>query len=398
MRSAGSARSCMRALVPLVLCVSCLLVIPADPIADDASSATRYVIADHTAVAAFDRIPEYYIDEIKKMLLSFPGASHGLGPLYGLEDIELEDPRFAVEVKWWTSSEGPEGPTDQHLRVQREFWDGDSNYWEYTTGEEETWTSQEAIDATNAHFAYARSLGKPYDAFVWGWCRDMTEGSEPGGGEDPEHGVRWAGRTFVSGGGDQGRWGLDDGDTALTGNALSVQSYIDAWMGYAAANPDIVFMYSTGTVDPGPQGDQHIGEWGYQRYLKNEYLRNWVRNNGGYLFDYADILSHDSAGEPFVTAWDGHLYRSIHPDNIGNYRGSGGGTSHTAEEGTLMLGKALWVLLAKIKGWEDPSRVPALTSLGKLALVAALLASVLVWRRAAGGASSVLNKMPRTQS
>ena len=113
------------------------------------------MIADHTAVAAFDRIPEYYIDEIKKMLLSFPGASHGLGPLYGLEDIELEDPRFAVEVKWWTSSEGPEGPTDQHLRVQREFWDegdwdGDGDYWEYSTVEEEAWTSQEAIDALRA--------------------------------------------------------------------------------------------------------------------------------------------------------------------------------------------------------------------------------------------------------
>jgi hypothetical protein len=391
MTNAGSGEICMRALVSLVLCVSCLLVIPAEPIAADASSSTRYVIADHAAVAAFDRIPEYYIGEIKKMLLSFPGESHGLGPLYGLEDIELEDPSFAVEVKWWTSSEGPEDPTDQHLRVQREFWDGgdwdgDGDYWEYNTGEEETWTSQEAIDATNAHFAHARSLGKPYDAFVWGWCRDMTEGSSPGGDEDPEYGVHWAGRTYVFDGTDQGRWGLDEGDTALTGNSLSVQSYIDVWGGYAAANPDIVFIYSTGTVDPGPQGDQHIGEWGYQRFLKNEYLRNWVRNNGGYLFDYADILNHNSAGEPFFTAWDGHLYRTIHPDNIGNYTGSEGTTAHIGQEGTLMLGKALWVLLAKAKGWEEPSRVPALSSLGKLALVAALLASVALWRRATAAA------------
>jgi hypothetical protein len=309
-----------------------------------------YIIADHTAVAEFESIPQYYIDEIKKMLVSFPGESHGQGPLYGLEDLAAADRRFPVSVKWWTSSTGPEGPTDQHLRVQREFWSGGD--WEYGAGEEDTWTSQRAIDMTNAHLSYAASLGKPYDAFVWGWCWDMTAGY-PSDAKDPVYDVGWAGRSATLGSGDRGRWGLDDEDAALTGNSLSMQSYIDAWVGYQAANPGIAIVLSTGPVgasasDPG----ENTGELGYQRYLKHEYLRNWVKANGGYLFDYADILTHDSDGIQYTTSWNGHTYPYLHPDNDGEYGGSQRASSHIGEEGVLRLGKALWVLLAKIKGWQ----------------------------------------------
>ena len=31
------------------------------------------IIADHTVVDKFDNIPQYYIDEVKKMLVWFPG-------------------------------------------------------------------------------------------------------------------------------------------------------------------------------------------------------------------------------------------------------------------------------------------------------------------------------------
>jgi hypothetical protein len=308
------------------------------------------IIVDHTAVTEYDDIPQYYIDEVKKLLVSFAGESHGQGPLYGLEDLAQQDGRFPVDVKWSSGSSGPDGPTDQHLRVQRPFWDG--NGWEYGAGEEDTWTSQAGVNRVNNHFSHAASLGKPYDVFVWGWCWDMTARS-PSDDKDPVHGVGWSGRSFTLGSGDQGRWGLDDGDTALTGNTLSMQTYLDTWVQLAADNPTITVVYSTGPVGASRSNpDENLGEDGYQRYVKHEYIRDWVRNNGGYLFDYADILTHDSNGVQYTVSWNGHSYPYLHPDNDGEYGGSQGGSSHIGEQGVLRLGKAMWVLLAKIKGWE----------------------------------------------
>ncbi|NMC34479.1 MAG: hypothetical protein GYA36_18815, partial [Veillonellaceae bacterium] len=43
------------------------------------------IIADHTVVDKYDDIPEYYINEVKKMWLSVPGESHATAYIFGLE-------------------------------------------------------------------------------------------------------------------------------------------------------------------------------------------------------------------------------------------------------------------------------------------------------------------------
>ncbi|MHC4500354.1 MAG: LamG domain-containing protein, partial [Planctomycetota bacterium] len=159
--------------------------------------------------------------------------------------------------------------------------------------------------------------------------------------------VRWAGSSV---GGPEGdlRWGLDSGDTALTGNPVNMQTYLDAWSNYEQNNSNTMIIYSTGPVD----GGGNVGESGYQRYLKHEYIRDWVRDsNNRILFDYADILTHDNAGEASTVTWDGHTYPYIHPDNVGNYDGGDGGC-HISEQGCIRLAKAMWVLLAKKAGWD----------------------------------------------
>jgi hypothetical protein len=186
--------------------------------------------------------------------------------------------------------------------------------------------------------------------------------------------VGWSGRSFTLGNGDLGRWGLDDGDTGLTGNSLNTQSYLDAWVSYQTDNPDIAIIYSTGPVgasrsDP----DENVGERGYQRYLKHEHIRNWVRSNGGYLFDYADILTHDSSGSQFTVTWNDHSFPYIHPDNDGEYEGSQGGSSHIGQQGVLRLAKAMWVLLAKIRGWEGTGSAAHLPIWGQAVLSVLLI-------------------------
>ena len=307
-----------------------------------------YIIADHNFVTEFDvGIPQFYIDQVKTMLLNYPGESHGRGLLSGLRLLEEQDSRFAVSI----GMEGaPEDDTDQHFRVHRPEWRGSSwNKW--GTGEEDTWTNQAAIDRLNNHFAYARDvLNNPFDAFAFGWCWDMTSGNPPGGGIDPVYNVRWAG---MSVGGPDGnmRWGLDADDTVLTGNSVSLQNYLDAWIYYQQNNPDMTVIYSTGPVDIG-------GESGYQRYLKHERIREWVRNGTDrVLFDYAEILTYNNAGEQNTATWDAHTYPLEHPENDGEDDPFGYGSGHLSNEGYLKIGKAMWVLMAKLAGWDGCAAV-----------------------------------------
>jgi len=309
---------------------------------------SQAIIVDHNSVDGFDAgIPQFYIDEVKKMLLNYPGESHGNGMLSGLRLLELRDSRFAVSI---LTEGAPEAETDQCLRVHRPEWRGSSwNKW--GTGEEDTWTNQTAIDRLNSHFAYARDvLNNPFDVFAFGWCWDMTWHNSPGGEVDPIYNVRWAGSSVGGPDGDL-RWGLDADDTTLTENSVSLQNYLDAWNYYQQNNPDTMIAYSTGPVDTSEES-------GYQRYLKNERIREWVRNSTNrVLFDYADILTYNNAGEQNTALWDGHTYPVEHPENEGEDDPFGYGSGHLSNEGYLKIGKAMWVLLAKKAGWDGAPAV-----------------------------------------
>jgi hypothetical protein len=298
------------------------------------------IIADHTVVDEYDQIPQQYIDAVKQMLLCIPGESHGRGFMYGLERLEAQDARFAVNITW---SGAPEGYTDQHLRAVRTYWTGSS--WSSSGGEEDFFTNQAAIDEMKNHLSYMKNTASnPLSAFGFGWCWDMTWHNSPGGTVDPVYGVRWAGSSVGGPDGDL-RWGIDDGDTALTGNSVNLYTYIDAVVAYNAHEPDAVTFFTTGPVDG------YTGESGYQRYVKHEEIRNYVQDNGGVLFDYADILCWDDSGGQNTTTWDGHTYQRIVSAFAEEWDG-GQGSSHVSEAGCLRLGKAMWWMLARMAGWS----------------------------------------------
>ena len=73
-----------------------------------------------------------------------------------------------------------------------------------------------------------------------------------------------------------------------------------------------------------------------------------------YLFDYADIIAWNDAGEQHLKTWDGHEFQGRHIDHLGNYDGGygSGWECHINEVGCLRLGKAMWWLLARIAGWD----------------------------------------------
>jgi uncharacterized repeat protein (TIGR02543 family) len=313
------------------------------------------IVADHTVVDRYDDIPAYYIGLVKRMWFNLPGESHSSGYRMGLQFLEEADGRFAVSV---TETGTPEAYTDAHLRASRSY-ANEYSKWSYGTGESKWYTNAAGIAETKGHLDYANTHGLPPAAFGFGWCWDMSWGNVPGGTMDPVYKVRWAGRSV---GGPEGdlRWGLDSGDRELTGNSVSMDSYLAATQSYAdycaSKGYATKVFFTTGPVD------SYSGENGYQRQLKQDYIRAFVNADAGrILFDYADILAWDGAGTERTMMWtdsDGgsHSYQMIAADNMldrnGSYAEDG---DHIGERGALRLGKAVWWMLARMAGWDGVS-------------------------------------------
>ena len=222
------------------------------------------IIADHTVVDKYDEIPQQYIDAVKKMLVDIAGESHSQGYRTGMTLLEAFDSRFQVT----TYDESIPSYSAQYLRLGRHT----------TVGEAIFYTSQTAVNSYKSHITSQNSSGNPYSVMGFGWCWDMTWTNAPGGTEDPVHNVRWAGS---SDGGPNGnlRWGLDNGDQALTGNSVCMDTYLNAveqYIQHCANNGYTTkIIFTTGPVDDG-DGTMAGTENGFQREIKHDYIRNYV--------------------------------------------------------------------------------------------------------------------------
>lgn len=315
------------------------------------------VIADHSAVADFDNIPQAYIDEVKKMWVSMAGESHSGSYRYGAQLIEDADADYAVSI---VDSGTPEAYTASNLRLSRATW-GDVNNasgWIYDYGEEDFWTNPTAIARTKAFLLYCKNNGPALAAFGFGWCWDCTWINAVGGTMDPVFYTRWAGAT--EGGADGNlRWGLDAGDETLTGNSVSLQNYLDAveeYIDYCKTNAiSTKIIWTTGPVDN--DANMALGESGYQQYLKYQAIRSHVNSLGrGYFLDFADILSYSDALVQNTTTWtDGNSVLRTFPIIAADNLVTWDNRYHFGSAGAIKVAKGLWWILAKMAGWNLPS-------------------------------------------
>ena len=301
------------------------------------------IIADHTVVDKYDSIPQEYIDEVKKMLLIVAGESHSNGYFEGLLSFEDLDSKYQVE---WSSSGAPAGETDNYLRVGRNTWgdyDNDSG-WINWYGEEDWFTNATALARTKTGISYCHDNNLTISAIGFGWCYDQIEGPNTTAA-DKVYGVRWAGRSVE---GPEGNlaWGIDAEDFAITGNSISMDTYISAtqeYINYCTVNniPTKVF-FTTGPVDDYSTEDHYGG------YLKHEHLREYVRANPSLiLFDYADILCFDDDGSGTTDSFNGTTFPAITPTNL-----SPVSAGHISKAGGVRLAKAMWWMLARMAGWQ----------------------------------------------
>lgn len=312
------------------------------------------IIADHSVVDKYDDIPQRWIDSVKTKWVSFAGESHSGAYRVGAQLLENQDSKFAVSIR---ESGTPESYTTNNLRLSRATWGSydQATGWVYDYGEEDFWTNSTALSRTKAGLLYCKNNGFDLFALGFGWCWDATWQNAPGGSYDPVFHTRWAGAS-VNGPDGNRRWGLDDGDYSLTGNRVSMRTYIRAmheYIDYCEANNITTKMiWTTGPVDN--ESNWAIGESGYQQYLKYQYLRNHIDSlNEAYFLDFADILCYNDAGIQRTTTWTDNnntvqTFPMIHEDNMTTWDNS----YHFGSNGALRIGKAMWWLLARMAGWD----------------------------------------------
>jgi len=308
------------------------------------------IVADHTVVDQYEDIPQQYLDKVKSMLVFMAGESHSMAFQVGVKLLEKLDPTYQAETYL---SDPPPAYSDQYLRIGRPFMVGEDSFF-----------SSSGLDGLKSVTAGQNDSGNPYDVMGFVWCWDMTWQNPCGGTMDPVYRVRWAGS---SEGGPDGnnRWGLDSGDSILTGNRVNMDTYlegVDELIQHCAdMHIPTRWIYTTGPVD----GEEENGsELGFQRELKHDYIRAFVAGDASrILFDYADILCWNNAGEKNTAEWNdnGEIrpHAQIHPDNLKDYDDSFNiiewndtDDDHIGEVGALRLAKAMWWMLARIAGWE----------------------------------------------
>ncbi len=308
------------------------------------TSPEEQIIADHTAVENFNKIPASYIDEVKKMLVSFVGESHAYGFISGLDALEKELPSFS------SNTGTGEMPTSSYLRVNSGPTIGEAEWFTWRAYPE---NSMPAVATTiKNHIREYHEDGHPISVLGFAWCWDMVGLAVSGGESDPDpvYGCKYWG---LSEGGPDGNlgWGLDEQDFALSGNRVCLDTYLEAtqeYIDYCAENGfNTRVVFTTGPVDGGG-GGYFRGEKGYQGYLKNERIRDYVRaDESRILFDYADILSYDNDGKITTASWNGHTYPVCTEANEYPFL-----DAHISRVGELRLAKATWWMLARIAGWD----------------------------------------------
>ena len=136
----------------------------------------------------------------------------------------------------------------------------------------------------------------------------------------------------------------------------TVDSYLQAVNNLEADNPGTTFIYFTGNAQTGPGNHYNTNTaQGYNRYLRNEQIRDYCIGNDKVLFDFGDIdcwWYNSTSGEReqgTYEYWNGSAYITVpyeHPHYNHNQ------AAHTSYENCENKGKAVWHTMARLAGWD----------------------------------------------